>query len=332
MMVVLKRKNTKRILIFLAIAVGVRWTATLAIFLTGMLDSSLLQAAGMANIIAVSTPLVANIATRLITKEGWGHLRLRPNFRRGWRFYLAVWLLPLLAVAIGVGTYYLLFPQSFDSSFSGVRGLFASAPSLAAANPWALLLIIVVQVLFITVPINGLLSIGEEFGWRAYLLPKLVERFVGRASAAAENPAHANGNYAAGARKASLLIGVVWGVWHWPLFLMSLKVDPSMPILFLPVYVLGACAMSVLLCWVTLRSGSVWPASIGHGAINAFAGLVTYTWLVITNLRCHLSTKSAQVTAFSSCGITASAPFASRPPSYAPGSLKRAMAKTWPAA
>jgi membrane protease YdiL (CAAX protease family) len=31
--------------------------------------------------------------------------------------------------------------------------------------------------------------------------------------------------------------------------------------------------MSVLLCWVTLRSGSVWPASIGHGFINGTSSI-----------------------------------------------------------
>jgi hypothetical protein len=31
--------------------------------------------------------------------------------------------------------------------------------------------------------------------------------------------------------------------------------------------------LSVLLCWITLRSGSVWPASIGHGAINQISVL-----------------------------------------------------------
>jgi len=28
------------------------------------------------------------------------------------------------------------------------------------------------------------------------------------------------------------------------------------------------CSLSVLLSWVTLRSGSVWPAAVGHGAHN----------------------------------------------------------------
>ncbi|RPI33229.1 MAG: CPBP family intramembrane metalloprotease, partial [Chloroflexota bacterium] len=82
---------------------------------------------------------------------------------------------------------------------------------------------------------------------------------------------------AAGARKASLLVGLVWGVWHWPLIFMSMKIDPSTPLLYPLVYLLTTCALSVLLSWVTLRSGSVWPAAVGHGAINAFGGLVGLT-------------------------------------------------------
>jgi hypothetical protein len=36
---------------------------------------------------------------------------------------------------------------------------------------------------------------------------------------------------------------------------------------------MSTCCMSVLLCWVTLRSGSVWPASIGHGMITGTSGI-----------------------------------------------------------
>jgi len=46
-------------------------------------------------------PAVANIATRLITREGWSNTFLRPNLRRGWPFYLAAWSLPLLAIIVG---------------------------------------------------------------------------------------------------------------------------------------------------------------------------------------------------------------------------------------
>ena len=45
-------------------------------------------------------PSVANIATRLITREGWSNTLLRPNFRRGWPFYLAAWFLPVVATLV----------------------------------------------------------------------------------------------------------------------------------------------------------------------------------------------------------------------------------------
>ena len=267
--------NTKRILIFLAFAIGIPWASALVIYLSRVMENNPVMAVTVANYIFVSTPLLANVATRLTTKEGWGHLWLRPNFRRGWRFYLGVWLLPLLAVMVGGAIFYLLFPQSFDPNLGEVRKLFASSPS-AAANPWMGMLFITIQVMILAVPINSVLSIGEEFGWRAYLLPKLMERFAGaeRASASAEDPAYGGGLYAAGARKAALLVGVVHGVWHWPLFFLGAMYGFPYPNLVL--YLIFTCSLSALLSWGTLRSGSVWPASVGNGAVNATAGLAGY--------------------------------------------------------
>ena len=273
--------NTKRILIFLALVIGISWAVVLLISTSSMMENNPTAAMSLANYIIIMTPALANIVTRLITKEGWKHLWLRPNFRRGWRYYLAAWLLPLLAVVVGAAVYYLLFPQSFDPSLTPLMTLFASVPGAAAANPWALMLSTLLQSLVIAVPINTLASIGEEFGWRAYLLQKLMTFFDG---GSAEAAAQAGGFSADGARKASLLVGLIWGVWHWPLFFLSMKIDPSMPLLYPVVYLLSTCAMSVLLCWVTLRSGSVWPASVGHGAINAFSGLVGYTVKGQTNM------------------------------------------------
>ena len=258
--------NTKRILIFLALAVGVPWIATLVLYLTLRMDE-LIKVGTIVSLSLGMAPALANVVTRLITREGWGRLWLRPNFRRGWRFYLAAWLLPLLAVIVGGQIFFLLFPQSFDPNLSAVRKTFASIPFLAT-NPWVGMLVTTLEKMLIGL-VLGVFYFGEEFGWRAYLLPKLMERFAGAepGSAPAEDPAQA-ALYAAGARKAALLVGVIWGVWHWPGQFLSMKIDPTMPLLIPLVFLVSTCALSVLLCWATLRSGSVWPASIGHGAIN----------------------------------------------------------------
>jgi len=195
---------------------------------------------------------------------------------------LAAWLLPFLAAIVGGAIYYLVFPQSFDPTLEAARKAIASIPALVAASSWTLMLVIMLNVLIVGLVLYGVISIGEEFGWRGYLLPKLVEHFTGaeRAYASAEDPVPA-GLYAAGARKASLLIGVIWGVWHWPGIFLSMKADPEIPLLYPLVFLVGICSLSVLLSWVTLRSGSVWPASLGHGMYNASLGL---SWNVLNGL------------------------------------------------
>ncbi len=107
--------NKKRILIFIAIAFGVPWIALLVIYLT-VRTEDLVKVGSVVGLFIGFCPALANVATRLITKEGWKNLWLRPNLRRGWRFYLAACLLPLLALIVGGGIFFLLFPQSFDPS------------------------------------------------------------------------------------------------------------------------------------------------------------------------------------------------------------------------
>ena len=267
------RLNTRRIVIFLALAIGISWTAALVLYLTvGATD--LIMAGSVANLIFISTPALANVATRLITREGRRHLWLWPKFRRGWPFYLAAILLPFLAAVVGGTIFYLVLPDSFDPTLSKVREFYTAYSVAADTNPWMAFVLITLQASVNWLLANGLLSIGEEFGWRAYLLPKLMARFTGAdpagVSPGSTVPARL---YAAGARKAALLIGLIWGVWHWPLYLMSLRLTPDFPLLYLLVYPVSTCCMSVLLCWVTLRSGSVWPASIGHGFVNGTSAL-----------------------------------------------------------
>jgi len=76
---------------------------------------------------------------------------------------------------------------------------------------------------------------------------------------------------------------VIWGVWHWPGQFLSMKIDPTLPLLYPLVFLVSTCSLSVLLCWVTLRSGSVWPASIGHGTINQISGLAKSLMKAVAN-------------------------------------------------
>lgn len=258
-------QNTKRILIFIGLSFGIPWAAALGISLSSVMADNPVQAASTANVIFIATPWLANIATRLVTREGWGNLWLRPNFKRGWKFYLAVWVLPLLATIVGGAVFYLLFPQYFDPNLREVQKLTGSSPAASVSNPWLILLSMTLSIMLISSLTNMVVSMGEEFGWRAYLLPKLADRFagVGRERVSTDETV-----YADGARKAALVTGLIHGVWHWPLLLMTARLVPGTTLITPLVYLVFTCSLSILLSWATLRSGSVWPASLGHGVAN----------------------------------------------------------------
>lgn len=253
--------NTKRILIFLTFVIVVSWAVVLAVKQSGMMETNPTGGMMLANYIIITLPALANIFTRMVTKEGWENLWLRPNIKRGWRFYLAAWLLPLLATIVGGGLFYLLFPQVFDPNLSQVRAVFAPIPSLAT-QPWLAFVVLFAQTMVMAMIINGIASMGEEFGWRAYLLQKLMILFAGPDGGAERQT---------GARRAALLVGLVWGVWHYPLFFLG----SSLTFPFVLIYLIYTCSTSVLLSWVALRSGSVWPASIGHGMLNGTSAFPT---------------------------------------------------------
>jgi membrane protease YdiL (CAAX protease family) len=246
--------DRKRIFIFVAIAYGLSIAMGVVIFSGGGL--SRLSALPSVTMFA---PMIAHIATRLITREGWSNTFLRPDLSRGrWRTYLAAWFLPPVAIIVGGAIYYLLFPGKFDSSMTGARelGLIGSG-----MKPWVFFITqLGIAIVQLVPPLGQILflSFGEEFGWRAYLLPKLMPL---------------------GPRKATLLVGAIWGAWHWPAILMGFNYGLDYwgaPVVGPLLFVLILMFESTFYTWVTLRSGSVWPAAIAHGVHNTSNKLMLF--------------------------------------------------------
>src|SRR5690606_13998217 len=66
--------------------------------------------------------------------------------------------------------------------------------------------------------------------------------------------------------------GVIWGLWHAPVTLLGYNY-PELGAWAALMFV-GFCVLfGAILGWLRLRSGSVWPAAIGHGALNGIAAL-----------------------------------------------------------
>jgi len=105
----------------------------------------------------------------------------------------------------------------------------------------------VIQVLLFTFTF----VLGEEVGWRGYLLPKLLS--LGR-------------------RRALALSGVVWATWHMPLILLTPIFPVGNKLISLPLFYGTIVAASFFIGYLRIYTGSVWPASIAHSVHNAAWG------------------------------------------------------------
>lgn len=250
----------RRVGLFVLFTFGISWSVAAVIYATGGIGAESPEVFAGIRLWYVLTPTAymfapaaANVLTRLATGEGRESLSLRPHFRRNWRWWIVAWVAPPLLVYLGAMLFFTIFPQFLGVATSILNeALSVTADQTGGFSPQELVLVTAVAALTINTAVNCVATFGEEFGWRAYLLPKLLDL---------------------GGRQAVLLTGVIWGVWHWPLIWMGYNY-PGRPVLGSLAMVYFTVVAGVFLGWVTLRGKSVWPAVIGHAAINANAGIV----------------------------------------------------------
>ena len=256
--------DKKRLFIFLAVTFGLSWLTALYLALNGGLANSPELAEGTGLTLATALlatvymwgPAFGHAAARLATKEGWQGAMLKPNFKTGWKSYLVAWLLPLIFVLAGAAVYFLFFPSHFDGTLELLRREAAlQNVDLNITQAWQFIAAQVGMALLLSPLLNIFSTFGEEFGWRAYLLPKLQPL---------------------GAKKAALVSGLVWGVWHWPLIAMGYNYGfnyPAFPLAGMLAMALMTCALGVVFAWLALRANAVWPAALGHAMINGLGAL-----------------------------------------------------------
>ncbi len=142
-----------------------------------------------------------------------------------------------------------------------------AVPDFPEPSRWPLVAVNLVLVLLVGGPL------GEELGWRGFALPRLQARH--------------------GALRASVVLGVVWALWHLPLFAVPGAPQGQVPFLL---FVAQAVALSVFFAWAYNGSaGSLPIVLLLHASVNTWAGALRILpeatgsllpWILATALAC----------------------------------------------
>lgn len=109
--------------------------------------------------------------------------------------------------------------------------------------------ILITPVLLSVLGLGLIGAVGEEIGWRGFLLPKMMS---------------------GGFKSPYFACGLVWAFWHLPLIASGDFYQTDNALLMALIYGLGIIAMSFVFSELRVRSGSVWVAAIAHAAHNFF--------------------------------------------------------------
>lgn len=247
-------RGWRGVLVFLALAFGLAWIAQVALALAvraqGVESVAALDGGMLVVALALMWPpaLAAYVVRRWVERGGFADAGLRPG---PWRCLVLAWLLPPLLVLLALVLSLPIYP--FDPTFGPLGEAFARAGQSPPAPLAAIAAMQVLAALTIAVPINCAFAFGEEFGWRGYLLPRLIGRL--------------------GPWPGLLAHGAIWGLWHAPIIALTAYNYPRHPYLGVPLFVVFCTLFGVLIGWLRLASGSVWPPTVAHASLNASAGL-----------------------------------------------------------
>lgn len=93
-------------------------------------------------------------------------------------------------------------------------------------------------------------ALGEEIGWRGFLVPELakVTSFT----------------------RVALISGAIWSLWHYPVLLFADYRAPTSTWFSLVCFTVMVLGISFPFAWLRLKSGSVWTGMLLHGSHNLF--------------------------------------------------------------
>ncbi len=169
-----------------------------------------------------------------------------PIFKRNWVPLVAV----LVMLLIGAAAIIFSLPFGHYWGFESLRPKLGD--QLDAFHPhWLMSLfiytILIAYAALAGLTINALAGLGEELMWRGYLWEHWKRHGVVRYI---------------------LWTGLCWGIWHWPVIMLIGFMYPK-TLVGLAAIVAICLLLSPLHLYFRLRGGSIYPAAVFHGTLNA---------------------------------------------------------------
>ena len=220
---------------FFAITFGFSWLLWL---LPAIRSTGAIELPEPVALLGFLAPFGPGVAAFWLVKRETGSSGMRKLWARGWRSnFDRKWLVP----ALGLGPTIAIATLGIVVASGETVDWDAAVPPLMIAPVFALI--------YLT---NAL---PEEYGWRGYALDPLQRRFS--------------------ALGASLVLGLIWGLWHLPLAFIEGSTQYTIPF---PEFVLQTMVLAVVYTWLHNNTGgSVLIAALFHASANISAAVVP-TW------------------------------------------------------
>jgi len=253
----------KKLSYYLIIAFGGAWALQAVAIIAMQVVPAEMQAFVFQVPVALSMfmPLLATvIVSKGIspTKTGikWGvHLKGKVK----WIF--AAFFGPAVFTFLGAVLYFGVFNQDFTPVDGFVTAQYPAEVIEAMPFPPTFLVLISLATALSYGPlINTFFAIGEEAGWRGFMVPILMQKL---------------------GRKGGLVLGgIIWGAWHWPIIIFA-GYEYGTGYLGAPLTGLaGMClftiTLGILLQYLYEKTDCIWIPALAHGALNAAAGIPLY--------------------------------------------------------
>ena len=247
----------KKIYIFLGLTFLFTWSICFTLMLMGGLTHPL---SFILLISCMMMPSISVLLTIIITKGSFRDVWLKARFKGNLKYYVIAWFSPVILIIFGAIVYYLIFPSHFDSNMSIMiqslkLQLNSSGQALLSDEQIKSILVSQLFSAILMSPIVNIIAcLGEEVGWRGFLLPNLLEKFT--------------------PIKATLLTGFIWGVWHAPMIAMGYNYGLNYalaPIGGILAMIVFCIFVGSLFSYITFKTKSCIPAGLSHGMLNGFA-------------------------------------------------------------